>query len=145
MYTKRAIWQLTNCSAFPSSHFCVSVSYERRSERIERKFRAQNLSLSHSNSDSFLLLLVIDTIIYNKYSPNWHCFPWCPSEQIQLPSSLSQTSFVVPSELQLQTVMTWLSCHNIISRGFFFLPIFHCGCGLYILQSGHYFSILFPI
>ena len=50
---------------------------------------------------------------YNKYSPNWHSFPWCPSEQIQLPSILSQTSFVVPLELQLQTVMIWLSCHNV--------------------------------
>ena len=120
MYTKRAIWQLTNCSAFPSSHFWVSVSYERGSERIERKFRAQNLSLSHPNSDSPWLLLVIDTIFYNKYSPNWHSFPWCPSEQIQLPSSLSQTSFVVPLELQLQTVMKWLSCHVILFKMFGF-------------------------
>ena len=37
----------------------------------------------------------------------WHCFPWCPSKQTQLPSNLSQTPFFVPLELQLQTVMIW--------------------------------------
>jgi hypothetical protein len=31
-----------NCSAFGSSHLCVSFSHERKSERIEKKFETQN-------------------------------------------------------------------------------------------------------
>ena len=55
---------------------------------------------------------VIYSVFLQLYSPSWHCFPWYPSEQIQFPLILSQTSFVVPLELQLQSVIIWLSCNG---------------------------------
>ena len=35
-------WSFANCSAFGASHFWVSFSHGRKSERIERKFKTQN-------------------------------------------------------------------------------------------------------
>ena len=40
-------WSLANCSAFGASHFCVSFSHGRNSERIKRKFETQNPIHSH--------------------------------------------------------------------------------------------------
>ena len=37
---------VNNCSAFGSTYFCVSFSRERKSERIERKFKTQNPNCS---------------------------------------------------------------------------------------------------
>ena len=39
---------VTNCSAFGSSYFCANFSRERKSERIDRKFKTQNPILSRS-------------------------------------------------------------------------------------------------
>ena len=38
-------WSFANCSAFGSSHFFVSFSHVRKSEKILRKFKTQNPSL----------------------------------------------------------------------------------------------------
>ena len=49
-----------NCSALCSYHFCVSCSNERKSERIELKYKTQNSNLGKTNvcmTGSSLVLL----------------------------------------------------------------------------------------
>ena len=43
VYVICTIRPVYNCSAFGSSYLCVSFSLERKSERIERKLKTQNL------------------------------------------------------------------------------------------------------
>ena len=45
-------WSFAYCSAFGASHFWVSFSHGRKSERIERKFKTQNPISSSSSSSS---------------------------------------------------------------------------------------------
>ena len=45
-----------NCSAFGFSYFCISFSFERKSERIERNFKTQNPNLSIVSAPNVLFL-----------------------------------------------------------------------------------------
>ena len=42
-------WSFANCSAFGSCHFIVNFSHEKKSERIERRSKAQNPIISESS------------------------------------------------------------------------------------------------